>query len=120
MEAVAETSAMMLAALGYSVVVAVNGLDALKKMESAASPFDAIITDVLMPEMDGLEFLQALNKQEKEGAAPQNVLVTSGGGTRVPLDLCKELATPYQKHFISKPYTLEELQAGLKTLFDGS
>jgi len=70
MEAVAETSAMMLAALGYSVVVAVNGLDALKKMESAASPFDAIITDVLMPEMDGLEFLQALNKQEKEGAAP--------------------------------------------------
>ncbi len=48
-----------------------NGSEALKKLESES--FDLVITDVNMPEMNGVEFMQAL----KEKHADQNVLVVS-------------------------------------------
>ncbi|MCR9252025.1 MAG: response regulator transcription factor [bacterium] len=48
-----------------------NGSEALEKLESES--FDLVITDVNMPEMNGVEFMQAL----KEKYADQNVLVVS-------------------------------------------
>ncbi len=41
----------MLHAEGYDVVPAVNGVEALKKLR--ADKFDLIISDILMPQMDG-------------------------------------------------------------------
>ena len=41
---------------GYSATQAINGRDALEKL--AQKHFDLILLDILMPEMNGLEFLQ--------------------------------------------------------------
>lgn len=48
---------------GYQVLEAINGRDALDKINKQLP--DLVITDVLMPEMDGFELLEELNKNNK-------------------------------------------------------
>ena len=45
---------------GYTVLEAVNGLDGLTKAQETV--FDCIVTDLKMPQMDGLAFIQELKK----------------------------------------------------------
>ncbi|MDX1982594.1 MAG: sigma-54 dependent transcriptional regulator [Bryobacteraceae bacterium] len=59
---------------GFAVETAANGLEALEKIP-AFEP-DAIVTDVMMPEMDGMELLRRLN--EMPGAPPVIVLTSYG------------------------------------------
>ncbi len=48
---------------GYEVVVANNGVEALKKMESFQP--DAILLDIIMPHMDGTETLKKIKSEER-------------------------------------------------------
>ena len=48
---------------GYEVEVAYNGVEGLEKV--LASPPDAIVLDVMMPEMDGYEVCKKLKADEK-------------------------------------------------------
>ena len=52
----------LLASRGCSVDTATNGREGLTLMESV--PFDVIVSDVSMPEMDGLEFLRAVRRRD--------------------------------------------------------
>ncbi|MBF0406019.1 MAG: response regulator [Candidatus Riflebacteria bacterium] len=61
-----------LQALGYYAVKAENGMDALK-MISSSQP-DVIITDVLMPEMSGIDLLKHLKSSEKYRDIPVIVI----------------------------------------------
>jgi CheY-like chemotaxis protein len=49
---------------GYEVVLAKNGLEALKCLEE--TPFDLIVLDIRMPEMDGTEALGKIASRYKE------------------------------------------------------
>jgi two-component system chemotaxis response regulator CheY len=51
-------AALILKKAGYTVVEAANGLDALNKLDG--SEVDMVITDLRMPLMDGLEFINQL------------------------------------------------------------
>jgi two-component system chemotaxis sensor kinase CheA len=59
---------------GFLVEVAVNGREALTKMRHQA--FDLVISDVQMPEMDGLQLLETM-KQEPALAGIPVIMVTS-------------------------------------------
>ncbi len=59
---------------GYEVVTAVNGVDAITKL--ASRPFDAVVSDVMMPEMDGLSFTARLRQDKKYKDLPV-ILVTT-------------------------------------------
>ncbi|MFI5177647.1 MAG: response regulator [Vicinamibacterales bacterium] len=50
---------------GHHVETATNGLVALEKMASAAQPFDLVLMDVQMPEMDGLSATVAIRQRER-------------------------------------------------------
>lgn len=52
-----------------------NGRAALEKLDAAAEPFDAVLLDLRMPDMDGVEFLRAFRQQPVHGRTP--VIVTT-------------------------------------------
>jgi signal transduction histidine kinase len=59
---------------GYSPVVAANGVEALQKLRS--TKFDAVITDLLMPEMDGYQLTHAIKTDENLRDTP--VIIYTG------------------------------------------
>jgi len=67
---------------GRIVTEACNGREALR-MLAVDTEIDTLVTDVLMPEMDGLELIQAARKL-RPGL---RIVAISGGGKRVKLDL---------------------------------
>jgi two-component system chemotaxis sensor kinase CheA len=64
----------ILAAAGYEVVAAVDGLDALQKLARGA--FDAVVTDVDMPGLDGIGLARRIRSEARHAHLPI-VLVTS-------------------------------------------
>uniref|UniRef100_C6DZ99 histidine kinase n=1 Tax=Geobacter sp. (strain M21) TaxID=443144 RepID=C6DZ99_GEOSM len=63
----------ILEGFGYEVTTAVDGLDALAKLGSGS--FDALVSDITMPNMDGLALTQKVRQNRKYGELPI-VLVT--------------------------------------------
>jgi signal transduction histidine kinase len=55
---------------GYSVLTADNGLQALESLRQAATLPDLIVSDIMMPLMDGLQLLQAVRQEPKWVAIP--------------------------------------------------
>jgi DNA-binding NtrC family response regulator len=68
---------LMLSANGYRVLAAGDGLQALEKLERAASAVDLVLTDLCMPRLDGMGLLQAL----RERNYPGHVICMSGFAT---------------------------------------
>ncbi len=52
-----------------------NGRDAMALLDGSSEPFDAVLLDLRMPDMDGVEFLRAFRRQPVHGRTP--VIVTT-------------------------------------------
>lgn len=59
---------------GYEVVTAVDGVDAFSKLNSR--PFDAVVSDILMPNMDGLTLTEKIRQDKRFKELPV-ILVTT-------------------------------------------
>jgi len=90
----------ILADLGYSVVSALNGQDALARLKETVP--DLIILDFMMPIMDGAALLKALRADSKCGSIP--VVLTSA----LPEASIRERCDGYDI-FLRKPYKTEKL-----------
>ena len=66
----------MLERAGHEVVDAENGRDGLAKLEQQAC--DLVLTDIIMPDMEGLETVQRVRKR-----APELPIIAMSGGGRV-------------------------------------
>lgn len=62
---------------GYTVVEAVDGLDALNKAKSQA--FDCVVTDVNMPNKDGISLIKDLRALPNYKFTPMLMLTTESG-----------------------------------------
>lgn len=100
---VLETTKIILEEAGHVVETAENGAEALTQL--AAHRFDLVVTDILMPEMDGVELLQELARSCPE----MKVITYSGGGRRLPLSFQKISKVFGAAAFIHKPFTMTEL-----------
>jgi CheY-like chemotaxis protein len=70
---------------GYEVATAENGAAGIKLYDSKLSmlePFDVVITDLIMPEMEGIETISKLRKRDPN----IKVIAISGGGRNKPED----------------------------------
>ena len=65
----------MLAKAGHEIVEATNGNEAIELQK--AEPFDLVVTDIIMPDKDGVETIAEL----KQNHPSPSILAISGGGT---------------------------------------
>ncbi|WP_432092424.1 response regulator [Streptomyces sp. bgisy100] len=98
---------LLLDKLGYRADVASTGLEALAALER--QPYDVILMDVQMPEMDGLEATQRIRSRWPGEGSPYIVAVTANAmeGARDP---CIEAG---MDDYLTKPIDLEELGKAL-------
>lgn len=61
---------------GYNVITAENGIEALERLSSIN--VDIIITDLNMPQMDGLEFIRTIRENDDYSKIPILLLTTEG------------------------------------------
>ncbi|BDG61381.1 response regulator [Caldinitratiruptor microaerophilus] len=66
---------------GYQVDSAGNGLEALERLYQTA--YDLVITDINMPQMDGLEFLRQVRQESQYGRLPVLVLSSNSSPEEV-------------------------------------
>jgi CheY-like chemotaxis protein len=105
---VLSTVKIMLESLGHSVIEAKNGERALASALIDKNKIDVIVTDLYMPEMDGIEFLEAL-KEEITGIP---VIGISGGGNNLKRKNSNFLFknSGLTNATLDKPFTIEELK----------
>ncbi|RYE76728.1 MAG: response regulator [Hyphomicrobiales bacterium] len=105
---VRESLAIALESAGYAVTGAGNGVEALAALEK--DDFDVLVTDMWMPEMDGLRLLK-----EIRGRKPNmRIFGVTGGGPRLTIEAMSSLAEVWgaEKVFL-KPFDDDELIAAL-------
>ncbi len=108
-QAVRAFTARMLEAQGYEVLQAEDGRDALETVEEYRGELDLVISDVMMPEMDGPTFLAAA--RDSLGDAP--VIFISGYAESEFNNL---LGDADYVHFLGKPFKLDQLARRVKVL----
>ena len=97
-----QTVKITLASAGHAVVEAVNGADGLRKAVSAR--FDLVITDLNMPEMDGLTMIRELRKKPAYAGVPILFLTTeSDAGVK------SQAKAAGATGWITKPFAADQL-----------
>ncbi len=90
---------------GYSVEACESGKRALER--TAEDMFDLAITDVRMPEMDGIAVTQALKKRQP---ALQVIVMTAFGSVETAVEAIRHGAFDY----VSKPMNLDEIKSTVR------
>jgi DNA-binding NtrC family response regulator len=87
--------------LGYSAAAAYSGKEGLNKFENEA--FQLVVTDLKMPDMDGMELLQAVKARDKQAV----VIVITGHGT---IESAVKAIKNGAYDFVTKPVKMQELE----------
>lgn len=87
----------MLALLGYEILTAADGLDAIDIFSASGDQIDLVITDLKMPIMNGYELIQRIRKLNP---AKRIVCMSSYSGQALPPGVL----------FLAKPFTVAAVQ----------
>ncbi|MDD5190733.1 MAG: response regulator [Dehalococcoidales bacterium] len=92
---------------GYNVVEAANGLEALQKFKQVHP--DAVLLDITMPEMDGIETLKKLKELDSNICV---AMVTAMGQQSMVIEALKLGA----KDFVVKPFDADRVLAAVQRI----
>ncbi len=110
---ICELTKLLLQRNGHEVLVATDGNLAIRLFNEQI--FDLVITDILMPDCDGLEVIAELRRKH-----PAVRIIASSGGGRVSSDSYLHIARKTGAHaLLAKPFTLSELHASVATAMQG-
>jgi len=109
-EAVRRVMGEVLAQAGYAVEVAGDGATALALFRQ--KPVDLVITDIIMPGMEGLETIVEFLKQRPK----LKIIAISGGGRIAANDYLPIAGALGASLTLAKPFSVEELEAAVRTL----
>ncbi|WP_298946205.1 two-component regulator propeller domain-containing protein [uncultured Polaribacter sp.] len=97
----------------YNITIANNGVEALEEIKK--TEFSTIISDVMMPEMDGFELCKRIKENPETCQLPVLLLTALGDNA----DLIKGLEFGADE-YISKPFSLKHLELRLKKLIENN
>ena len=93
----------MLNFAGHEVITAKNGEIGLELYRR--EPTDLVITDILMPEMGGIEFIVQVHKDDPSA----RIIAMTGAGSRGDLNYLEDASLMGAIQTRKKPFTLDEL-----------
>lgn len=114
MKGVRESLAMVLEKGGHDVRQAVSGTEGLEAAKQ--NPVDLVITDILMPDLDGSEVVITLKKEHGDKLP---VLAMSGGSSVVTADNALALAREFADEVMPKPFSRDDILAAVDRLTGG-
>jgi two-component system chemotaxis response regulator CheY len=94
------------------VLEAGNGVEGLAAIQQCA--VDLILSDINMPAMDGLEFLQGLRTLDNAKGIPVVMITTEGSESRVV-----EALSAGARGYIRKPFTPDQVKERVTPLLEG-
>ncbi|MBN2081922.1 response regulator [bacterium] len=109
-EVVRQLALLTLANLGYEVLLAKDGREALNVLDEHRGEINLVISDLLMPGLSGNELITRL----RDAAAGIPLMVISGYDKQTAQSITKEMA----EGFLRKPYTPEALSRAVRTVLD--
>ena len=98
----------VLAKIGYRADVASNGREVLTALEK--TPYDLILMDVQMPEMDGFEATAAIRQKESEMGRHIPIIAMTAHAMKGDRELCLEKG---MDDYVSKPIQPKDLSAAI-------
>ena len=109
MKGVRESLRAALAAAGFDVTTASNGREGLAVLRAAA--FDIVVTDIWMPEVDGLTVIKQIRAERPN----LRVFAMTGGGPRLTIEAAGSIAETWgaERVFV-KPFDEAALIAAIK------
>ena len=91
-----------------------NGREAMDLLDRTGEPFDAVLLDLRMPDMDGVEFLRALRRQRVHGRTP--VIVTTAESD--DSELMAQARTLGVAAVVKKPWSPQALRGVVQKVID--
>jgi len=104
-EVIRDVCSQILSADGYLVTTAASGKEALHLVSE--NEFDAVVTDIMMPDMSGLELLEVI----KSTNLSVSTIVITGLGT---FDMATQSDRLGAREFVVKPFTPDELSEAVR------
>ena len=111
-DAVRGFAARALGQRGYNVLQATTGAEALEMFNNHQGEVDLVVSDVVMPEMDGPTLMQKLRRERPD----LKIIFISGYAEDA---FRKHLAENEDFMFLQKPFDLKELAAAVKAALQG-
>ena len=111
-EAVRRGGKRMLETRGYTVYEAGSGTEALEVLEELEGKVDIVVSDVVMPEMDGPTLLRELRKTYPD----MKFIFVSGYAEDA---FAKNLPADAKFGFLPKPFSLKQLAVAVREMLDG-
>lgn len=104
----------MLERAGYEIELASNGNEGLDLFRK--SPSDLVITDIIMPEKEGLETIREMKRIQ-----PQMKIIAMSGGGKISAENYLETAKIFgASRIIEKPFTQQTMVSSVKELLGDS
>lgn len=106
--------AQMMQREGYEVLTAENGRVGMERLE--AQPVDLIISDIVMPEMEGMETISAIRRLD-----PGLPIIAISGGGRIPAGSYLQIATRLGATLaFEKPFDRATIVAAVRSCLSAS
>lgn len=102
----------LLEKMGFKVVACENGQEALDQLKSGQHDVKLVISDIMMPTMDGLELLRCVRESEDFKSLP--VLLITAVSEKEYIDRARTLNV---NGYILKPVTFARVQEKMKAIF---
>jgi CheY-like chemotaxis protein/HPt (histidine-containing phosphotransfer) domain-containing protein len=98
----------MLARLGLSAAMAVNGREALALLER--EPFDLLLLDIHMPELDGFQVVRTIRERERTAEGHLPVIALTARSRKEDRERCLRAG---MDEYLAKPFTAADLKAAI-------
>lgn len=112
--AIGEMIGRMLEGGAFQCVTLLSGEDLVGLLQR--NRFDLVITDILMPDIEGIEIIREVRRNFPE----LPIVAMSGGGHSIGIDVLKSAQQLGARAVLPKPFTRKDLMAAVEQAFSGS